>query len=342
MRAIEEVGLRRRSLRRAGFTLVELLVVITIIGILIALLLPAVQAAREAARRLQCQNHLKQFGLAMHNHLQAHGYFASGGWGWGWTGDPDRGVGKEQPAGWNYALLPYIEQQAVHDLGADGDAATITDVQRDGALRRDQTPLAGFNCPSRRRSVLYPRPKGMTYVNGRQVTKSGAMDYAACAGDTNPRWWFGPGSMEAAKTFDWDTSGAQQSTGISYARSEITVADVRDGTTNTYMLGEKYQNPDNYADGQGTDDDFGMYEGCAYDTYRWCDYYDRANGIGRTPAQDRPGWTEPNRFGSVHSGGCNMAMCDGSVRTISYSIDPETHARLGNRRDGQPVDASRF
>jgi len=327
---------------RAAFTLVELLVVITIIGILIALLLPAVQAAREAARRMQCQNHLKQMGLAMHNHLQAHGFFASGGWGWMWTGDPDRGVGKEQPAGWNYALLPYLELQALHDLGADGDPTNFTNTQRDGALQRDQTPVSMFNCPTRRRAIVYPRPKGMTYHNGRQVTKSAAFDYAANTGDTNPRWYGGPSSLAETATFDWNQNGAQGNTGISYARSEITVAEVRDGTTNVYMLGEKYQNPDNYADGWGTDDDFGMYEGCAYDTYRWCDYYDRAKGVGRTPAQDRPSYTDPNRFGSAHSGGCNMALCDGSVRLVSYTIDPEIHARLGNRADGQPVDAGKF
>ena len=85
-----------------------------------------------------------------------------------------------------------------------------------------------------------------------------------------------------------------------------------------------------------------MYEGCAHDTYRWCDYFDRAHGVGRTPLQDRPGYWDASRFGSPHAGGCNMVLCDGSVRLIGFAIDPEVHARFANRSDGQVIDASEF
>jgi prepilin-type N-terminal cleavage/methylation domain-containing protein len=141
-----------------GFTLVELLVVITIIGILIALLLPAVQAAREAARRVQCTNHLKQISLGQLGHEQHFGFFPSGGWSWEWSGDPDRSSGRDQPGNWLFAILPYIEQQDLHDLGMDGQRDALTATQLDGAAARAQQVLTIVNCPTRRQS-LWPGPR---------------------------------------------------------------------------------------------------------------------------------------------------------------------------------------
>ena len=137
---------------RGAFTLVELLVVITIIGILIALLLPAVQSAREAARQSQCRNNLKQLALACLNHESSLGYLPSNGWGTFWEGDPDRGFGKTQPGGWLYNILPFLEQRAIHDLGAGQDFNT----KMTTFTLRESTPLSVVDCPTRRKVGLEP------------------------------------------------------------------------------------------------------------------------------------------------------------------------------------------
>ena len=124
----------------------ELLVVITIIGILIALLLPAVQAAREAARQMQCKNHLKQIALGFLQHEERQKIFPSGGWNHLMLGDPDRGFGRRQPGGWEFSILPYIKQQALYDLGKGLTGAAKATVN----TQRVQTPLGIFNCPTRR------------------------------------------------------------------------------------------------------------------------------------------------------------------------------------------------
>ena len=119
--------------RVRGFTLVELLVVIAIIGILVALLLPAIQAAREAARRNACKNQLKQLALGCMNYESSIKHLPSGGWGSKWLGDADRGSGPNQSGGWIYNILPFIEQQNLHDMPSDGNPKLITDQQRNGA-----------------------------------------------------------------------------------------------------------------------------------------------------------------------------------------------------------------
>jgi prepilin-type N-terminal cleavage/methylation domain-containing protein len=138
--------MRRRTL--PGFTLVELLVVIAIIGVLVALLLPAIQMARESGRRNQCTNQMKQIALACIQHAEAQGFLPTGGWGGQWAGDPDQGYSPNQPGGWMFNILPYMDQQPLHDLGLNNNIA--------GRGTTQATPLPTFHCPTRRVAIAYP------------------------------------------------------------------------------------------------------------------------------------------------------------------------------------------
>ena len=327
----------------AAFTLVELLVVITIIGILIALLLPAVQAAREAARQLQCQNNLKQLGLAALNHESTTGRFPSNGWYCLWVGDPDLGDSWQQPGGWMYNLLPYMEQQPLHDL----QAGKTGQVRKDAATQMIQTPLAVLYCPSRRAAALYPNIIIPLYTSTNAVDKVAKSDYAGNSGDVHCHYGDCGNYQSSGASTEADFGAiAGNATGVIYPGSRTTMAQIRDGTSNTYLLGEKYLSPDWYdtADPYAYGDNTAALVGDNATNVRWTN-----NSLdvtvtyaGWTPRQDRLGDFNWNVFGSAHSSGCNMVFCDGSVHSISYSIDSEIHRCLGNRKDGQAIDSHQF
>ena len=298
----------------------ELLVVIAIIGILVALLLPAVQAAR----RVQCQNNLKQIGMAARSHVQSHGYFPSGGWGYRWLGDPDAGFGKSQPGGWTYNSLPYLEQQNVHDIGKG-----LTGAAKKTALRELQSAVvATFICPSRRRAQIYPSVGSFPSAHNTDFPTQGTAktDYAANGGEV-VQTYAGPG---AGATEPTEPSWIYLHTGVTHLISRVTLAHVRDGASNTYWVGEKYLNPEQYTTGGGGADNGSLYQGHDWDNLRW-------GHSAYVPRQDRSGEQCWQCFGSVHAGNCYFAMCDGSVRAINYTIDGETHRRLSNRDDGLAV-----
>ncbi len=327
-----------RRLGQGGFTLVELLVVITIIGILIALLLPAVQAAREAARRAQCTNNLKQIGLAALNHEQTHGFWPSCGWGWAWVGDPDRGFGRTQPGGWIYNILPYLEQTHLHDLGAGKPEAQ----KRQDAATVCQTALPMFNCPTRRSAKPYTASyAGGTFhaYNADAVPVHARSDYAANGG-TTVQTFQGPSNVTDGMNLSWSGWPSWRHTcdGVSFLLSEVTMAEIVDGSSNTYFAAEKYLCSDYYETGQDGADNTSMYQGQDWDVQRWAQVV--YNNVPNPPAQDRPGYANWTIFGSAHAAGFQAVFCDGSVHMISYAIDPEVHRRLASRKDRQPVTIS--
>jgi prepilin-type N-terminal cleavage/methylation domain-containing protein/prepilin-type processing-associated H-X9-DG protein len=347
--------------QRTAFTLVELLVVITIIGILIALLLPAVQAAREAARRMQCSNNLKQVGVAAMNHASAFNRFPTNGWGWVWIGDPDRGNDRRQPGGWVFNLLPYMENPAIHDLQLG--KAYNSPARLDAATQLVQTPLNCLICPSRRRAELFgvSSPAANQYRYTNTFDKLARSDYAGNGGDTwscanlydtsNPSIFDGLGPLDLSKADSpaWIANLgkiAGNANGIFYVGSEVKLEDVADGTSFTLLFGEKFVNPDHYTDGVDDGDNESIYSGEVDDITRWTSSGTKDQPVDARlptpPIQDRAGYDYARGFGSAHPGGCNFALCDGSVHAISYTIDPKTFQYLGNRKDSQPIDGSKF
>jgi prepilin-type N-terminal cleavage/methylation domain-containing protein/prepilin-type processing-associated H-X9-DG protein len=298
---------------RRGYTLVEVLVVIVIIGILLGLLLPAVQKAREAASRLRCANNLRQMGLAVHMSHDISGTLPSGGWGWNWVGDPSRGSGVSQPGGWVYQILPFVEQNAIYEM-----ATSAADDVRMVAI-----PRALFNCPSRRTGGPYPAHSNFRNFGGHAVTRCARGDYAACAGDqVADEIYGGPLSLEQGDDPAYPWPSTARFTGVVFQRSTVRLVNITNGTSNTFLAGEKYLNPDHYANGRDGGDNENLYVGFDNDVSRETQY---------PPHQDRAGVTDPYVFGSAHPSGVNMVHCDGSVEHISFSVEPAVFRRAGNR-----------
>lgn len=316
--------MRSRQIKRSGFTLVELLVSIAIIGILIALILPAVQSAREAARRVQCKNNLKQLALAMHNHESTYGRFPSNGWGYRWVGVPDRGTDKRQPGGWIYNILPHLEQSSLRGLGKGQPPPE----QSLALSRLMESPLPVAKCPSRPGDQMGPQKPTAAPFNAQLAASVAKTDYAVNEGDYITNSKAGPASLEHGDSGAYAWQDTTNATGICFQRSEIRPADITDGLSNTYLLGEKHVSTGGYSTYQDRGHDQSMYSGVDLDLNRW---------VIDPPIQDGEN-VQDRRFGSAHSQGCHMALCDGSVRLISYGVDLHVHHRLGNRRDGDPVE----
>ena len=284
--------------RRSAFTLIELLVVIAVIGILMALLLPAVQSARESSRRATCQNNLKQIGLAFHLHHDAQRQFPTGGWVAltppNYIGGAPA-VGINQHAGWAFQILPYLEA----DVTWEGGQATN---DTDRALFAIGTTNKIFFCPTRRdpQTVTYPD----NYV---PPLTGGDIIHALC---------------------DYAASN-KESTGVVRQARVTKFATIKDGTSNTLMVGEKRLNV-RYLGSKQDDDNQGYTAGFNFDTVR-------KTGSPPRPDYDSKFGDGDGRFGSSHPGGLNILLADGSVRVLAYTISQRTFSLLGNAADGQPL-----
>jgi len=317
------------SRQKRGFTLVELLVVIAIIGVLVALLLPAVQAAREAARRNQCMNKMKQLALANHNYESARRVFPKG------DQHPSNVSPCSSPAEdggppWSVMILPYIEGGAVQDQ-FDMDGAMTSTMNRPGTTQNHAVWLqnnSNYQCPSDSNSRPDVNNTNYFGVQGGGFEPDGITPLEWCSNVDGQRVFY--------------------KNGVLYHNSRTKMKDITDGTSKTFLLGEtKYQRTK---------------DSSATSHLGWASSVLRSGASGRTGVlaaavlsinesienlSDVSGSTpEPpvnilnyytRLFGSFHPGGCHFAMCDGSVHFVSENVDLNTYYNLSQRADGNMI-----
>ncbi len=325
---------------RGAFTLVELLVVIAIIGILIALLLPAVQAAREAARRSQCTNSLKQISLALHNYHDVNKCFPPG------VLPPSYGQATLRQAGWLVRILPYLEQVAAYGkITFNGVDWTVQHGAQPNWSIIDELRVGALNCPSSRMPLQ--RAQGSHAIQ--------LVNYAGIGGT------YLRGSDLAAAPTPNTTCGYGGITTfngvIVYAgpnRSPVGMAHVADGTSNTFCVGEQSSY---YINSSGTTYD---YRACNHDGGAW------SCGAGGTqasngtdwwlnvtlvrypinynppspPAEANAGYRRHTIIRSPHPGGAQLALTDGSVRFVSETIDQAIYLATASRDGGEPISTN--
>lgn len=312
------------SSRHSGMTLIEVLVVIAIIGVLVAISVPAVQAAREASRRVACQNHLRQIGVALESHHGALGHYPTNGWGYRWVGEPEHIWGEYHPGGWIHNLLPYLDQGSLRRLGAG--AGPRKQVELTQVM---QTPLQMLHCPSRRSARLYPYVGRLSLFNAPRPEIAAKCDYAGNGGSELLDGTEGPPAMTRAAVSAYAWPDTQKANGIFFVRSLVGTQDITDGTSQTYLVGEKHVSTIAHEqEDRDRGDDQTAYIGDDVDIRRWTD---------RPPQRDSKSHASLS-FGSAHYSGCHFVFCDGAVHFVRYAIDPVVHSRLGSRADRQTTD----
>jgi prepilin-type N-terminal cleavage/methylation domain-containing protein/prepilin-type processing-associated H-X9-DG protein len=321
---------QRAKIRSVGFTLVELLVVIAIIGVLVALLLPAVQAAREAARRMQCTNNLRQLGLSCHNFVDVRQIVPPSRT--ATAGFPPLGIPRQAYHGWACWLLPYMEQSSVasnYDFNLHfGDAKNRVAIQ---------TQIKTFYCPSG------PKPKRVsptfshTGASTFSITDAAATDYSVTRNVDVGLWTNFPNDVDTY--FNHETTGTNMGPYSRNTGESIRVmrwATITDGLSNTIFYCEDAGRPEEYVAN-------GRRSGASTSGSAWADEAAEFGFQGCTPPNDtRPGKTAINCTNdgepySFHPSGINVGLCDGSVKFIGNSIPIRTFARLITAQGGEQI-----
>jgi prepilin-type N-terminal cleavage/methylation domain-containing protein len=335
--------------RRPAFTLVELLVVIAIIGVLVAILLPAIQAAREAARRTQCVNNLKQIGLAIINYDSARKEFPTGGTEpWHNSGDYGKGYG------WMVQVLPYVEDTALQNISKNygNNAAGI-----EADLRVRGTPVPLYFCPSRRQNVV--RKTGGASAEDCFKYGCALNDYAGATpanptGSQTGTQTFTPALTDAFQWFWHAGSGTAVTHGTpvpnrpfqgvivrAISARPARNKDIVDGHSKTMMVAEKRVFTQLY-DAGDWHDDIGWTDGWDPDIMRFTGAApDNSANLGVDVREGAPGAPGEGvlgyQFGSAHSAAIQAVFADGRVIQITYEVNPLVFNSMGNRKDGMTI-----
>ncbi len=342
----------KRACRRNAFTLVELLVVIAIIGILVAMLLPAVQAAREAARRMQCGNNLKQMGLAIHNYADSYRSFPSGFI----TNFPqDETVLERSNWGWGALILPYLELGTVKDQLNVGTVTLHANLATPVGLAVLQTPLTAFVCPSDTGAPLNnfdetqaDSPGGSATTYRRYVTSNGSDKIFIAKSN-----YVGVACSSISTTPPVNTNRYGPATGVLYQNSSVSFSEILDGTSNTLLVGERSYRSKNLNVGAGNALGFSA-EVSGYGSRNRSILGVLGIPYGGINFTTSARVHQTRGFHSQHPGGAQFVLCDGSARFVSDTIDynrrtvpsatvrngawvDSTFERLCARNDGQPV-----
>lgn len=352
---MKRTATRRKRPPRA-FTLVELLVVITVIGILMGMLLPAVSAINESSRNSRCKNNLRQIGLAMRSHCEKRGVFPTGGicpWPaiddyltkekvpWG----PER-----QGLGWAFQILPYIEMETAFNIG-ELPAREVASEGYQSMLQKVLVPF--YFCPTRRRPTLRENDPGPPQFGAAMLNDYASAtpadfpenqkSYIFTPSDPNDLYrGEDPSRVASGKKYNGVVvrTCAQPKGGAAVKSTQpTTLAKIRDGLGFTIMVGEKRVEKDHYFSGEATYDDRGWSDG-------WSPNIVRSTGF--PPGPDIIADTDEDRkqigfgFGAAHSGQFNAVFADGHASGLSYNIDRTLFNALGHREDYYNIDETQL